>query len=272
MMTIQGLAPIVAPLIGGALGGHVSWRRLLGVILLAALAQLAGAITSLPETLPPERRTTRIGLGGVASRLRRPRFVAYALTQACTMAALMAFVSNSSFVNQEVIGTSSQVFAIGFAVNALGMTVAGITASRLARRHVHPVRVVSVALHVLVVATAGVAATGLYQTPWLIVMPLFVAATTIGFLFGNGAALAMEQTRDAAGSGSAVLGAFTFLAGALVSPLGGVLGDDSAFPMGFIMLAAALLALACFKAARLFVALAPGSESAFGAPHPPAVI
>lgn len=76
------------------------------------------------------------------------------------------------------------------------------------------------------------AVTGLSQTPWLIVMPLFGAVTTIGFLLGNGAALAMEQTRDAAGSGSAVLGAFTFLAGALVSPLGGVLGDDSAVPMG----------------------------------------
>jgi hypothetical protein len=40
--------------------------------------------------------------------------------------------------------------------------------------------------------------------------------------------------------------------------------------MGFIMLAAAILALACFTVARHFVALAPGSESGFGAPDPAA--
>ncbi|NED70316.1 multidrug effflux MFS transporter, partial [Streptomyces sp. SID10244] len=32
MMTIQSLAPVIAPVVGGVLAGHVSWRGVLAVI------------------------------------------------------------------------------------------------------------------------------------------------------------------------------------------------------------------------------------------------
>lgn len=266
MMTIQSLAPVIAPIIGGVLAGNVSWRGVLGVILGATVLQLVFAVTSVPDTLPVERRTRRVGFGDLLGTFGRPAFLAYVLTQAFAFGALMAYISSSSFVYQRVLGASTVIYGLAFAVNALGMTAAGLVAARLSRRHVHPATTIGVAMPVLVVASAGVLVAAVSPTKILLVVPLFIATTSVGFVMGNSAALAMEHTRDAAGAGSAILGGLMFLIGGALSPLGGLAGDDTAVPMGIVMCSSAVLALACFVVARRSVAQNPESEAAFRRP------
>jgi MFS transporter, DHA1 family, multidrug resistance protein len=162
-----------------------------------------------------------------------------------------------------VIGTSSLVYGIGFGVNALGMTTAGVVSARLSRAGVHPARVVRIAVPVLVLASAGALLAALGPAPVLLVVPLFCAASSMGLIMGNAAALAMEHSRDAAGAGSAVLGGVMYLVGGIVSPLGALAGDDTAVPMGCVMLGSALLALTFFLVARRYVARHPEAEAAF---------
>ncbi|MFW0786200.1 multidrug effflux MFS transporter [Gordonia sp. CPCC 206044] len=266
MMTIQSLAPVIAPVIGGVLAGHVSWRGVLGVILAATVLQLIMAVTSVPETLPTEQRATRLGVGDLAGRFRKPGFLAYVFTQAFAFGSLMSYISSSSFVYQRVLGTSSLVYGLCFAVNALGMTAAGLVAARLSRRHVHPAHTIRVALPVLLVASVCVLGAVLSPMPVLLVVPLFVAVTSVGFVMGNSAALAMEHTRDAAGAGSAVLGGIMFLVGGVISPLGGLAGDDTAVPMACVMSISAVAAVGCFALARVFASRNPEGEAAFAAP------
>lgn len=66
-MTIQSLAPVLAPLAGGLLAGHVPWRGVLAVILATAVLQLVGAVTSVPETLPAQWGD-QIGDGRIVAR------------------------------------------------------------------------------------------------------------------------------------------------------------------------------------------------------------
>ncbi len=263
MMTIQSLAPVIAPVIGGVLAGHVSWRGVLGVILAVTVLQLIMAATSVPETLPAVERVVQLHLGDLLNRFRKPAFLAYVFAQAFAFGALMSYISSSSFVYQRVLGTSSVVFGLCFALNALGMTGAGLTAARLARRHVHPARTIRVAMSVLVLAAIGVLVATVSPWPVLLVVPLFVAVTSFGFITGNTTTLAMEHSRDASGAGSAVLGGLMFLVGGAVSPLGGLAGDDTAVPMACVMTASAVLALACFALARVYVARHPDGEAVF---------
>ncbi|GAC85028.1 putative drug resistance transporter [Gordonia paraffinivorans NBRC 108238] len=263
MMTIQSLAPVLAPLAGGLLAGHVPWRGVLAVILATAVLQLVGAVTSVPETLPAERRVPRLRFGDVLSRFTRPAFMAYVLTQAFAFGALMSYISSSSFVYQNVIGTSELVYGLAFAANACGMMIGGIVSSRLSRRHVHPATTIGYSLPVLILASFGVLGAALSSVPVLLVIPLFVLALSIGFIFGNAAALAMEHTHDAAGAGSAVLGGIMFLVGGALSPLGGLGGDDTAVPMACIMITSSVLTAVCFAIGRRVVARNPESEAAF---------
>ncbi|MDH2412541.1 multidrug effflux MFS transporter [Nocardioides sp. CER19] len=263
MMTITSLAPIVAPVVGGLLADRVSWRGVLGVILGVMVLQVVAAWTTVPESLPPHLRTTGRGDGALASRFRRPAFLAYVLAQAFAFGSLMTYVASSSFVYQHVLGASSRVYGLGFAVNACGMTAAGILSARLARHRVHPVRLVRIGLPVLLAVSACVLLAALSPAPVLVVVPLFFVPASFGFTAGNMSALAMEHTHDAAGAGSAVLGGVMFLAGGVISPLGGLGGDDTAVPMGVVMLASAVLATLCFLVARRYVARHPHLEAAF---------
>ncbi|MGV9709655.1 multidrug effflux MFS transporter [Gordonia sp. NPDC003424] len=263
MMTIQSLAPVLAPVVGGILAGHVPWRGVLGVILAITVLQLVMAVTTVRETLPPDKRAPQLGYRDLFTRFTRPAFLAYVLTQAFAFGALMAYISSSSFVYQEVLGVSSVVYGLGFAINALGLTSAGLISARLSRRRVHPARTIGFALPVLIVASTCVLAAAASPKPALLVVPLFVVAFAFGFVAGNSAALAMEHSRDAVGAGSAVLGAMMFLVGGALSPLGGLAGDDTAVPMGIVMVGSAIVATLCFAVARRHVARHPDSEKVF---------
>ena len=66
LMLVMGLAPILAPVIGGQLVGVVGWRGLFGVLAGAGVVILAAVLAWVPESWPPERRAA----GGVAQSLR----------------------------------------------------------------------------------------------------------------------------------------------------------------------------------------------------------
>jgi len=89
----------------------------------------------------------------------------------------------------------------------------------------------------------------------LILGPLFVAISSIGFIMGNATALAQGEVTNAAGTGSALMGAGQFGLAALVSPLVGIAGEDTAVPMAIaiptfgVLAAVALVLLTRGKAA-----------------------
>src|SRR5699024_7213212 len=56
MMVIGGLAPVVAPLIGGAVLGPLGWRSIFWILAGLAAVTLAAVWATVPETLPAEHR------------------------------------------------------------------------------------------------------------------------------------------------------------------------------------------------------------------------
>lgn len=245
MASLTSLAPVLAPFVGGALAGHVSWRGILAIVLALTVLQILGVATTVRESLPPERRSTTLSYRHLGGLLRRPVYLGYASTAMFTFGMLMSFVSTSSFVYQGVIGTSELGYGLGFAVNAAGMSAAALVSVRLAGRRVPPALTVTYALTVAAAACAVLLALAVSPLPaWLLLAPLLVAVTSIGFVMGNSGALVMAQSRDYAGSGSAVMGAMMFLFGGLVSPLGGLAGDQTAVPLAVVMLVCSSAALA----------------------------
>ncbi|MDU4095433.1 MAG: MFS transporter, partial [Pantoea sp.] len=57
LMLVNGLAPIAAPVMGGALMAFLDWRGLFMVLALIALLLLIMSRAKLHETLPPENRS-----------------------------------------------------------------------------------------------------------------------------------------------------------------------------------------------------------------------
>ncbi|BBC96356.1 MULTISPECIES: multidrug effflux MFS transporter [Streptomyces] len=253
LMLISGVAPVVAPLIGGQILRVTDWR---GVFLvLTVIGALLGALVwlRLPETLPP---TDRHG-GGVGHALRSMRalladlpFTGYMLAGGFAFAALFAYISASPFVIQEIYGASPQTFSLLFGLNSVGLVVAGQINGKVLVGRVSLDKVLGAGLAVITLAATALLlmSTGVFGEVGLapIAAALFVLMSAMGLALPNAQTLALLRTKYAAGSASALLGTSSFLVGAVASPLVGIAGEHTAVPMAVVQLAAALVAGACF--------------------------
>jgi DHA1 family bicyclomycin/chloramphenicol resistance-like MFS transporter len=248
LMLVTGLAPILAPLLGGQLLAVSSWEGIfISLSILSALIAMLAAL-GLRETLPPERRIPsglRRTVQTMGTLLRDRSFLGHALAGGLTFGALFAYISGSPFVLQGIYGLSPQVFSLAFAMNGLGLVAASQVNARIVER-LGPTRllrralacVAASAFTLLVVVSIG----GL--SVWAVLVPMFAIVSSIPFVLPNSTALALADHAAVAGTASALLGLIQFMVGALAAPLVGVAGPDTAVPMGVIMATLAIGGLA----------------------------
>ncbi|MEV8558954.1 multidrug effflux MFS transporter [Streptomyces sp. NPDC051917] len=253
LMLVSGVAPIVAPLIGGQILRVTDWRGVFVVLTVVGVLLAALVWLRLPETLPPAERHD----GGVQAALRAMRglladlpFSGYMLAGGFAFAALFAYISASPFVIQEIYGASPQTFSLLFGLNSVGLVAAGQVNGKLLVGRVALEKVLACGLAVIVLAATALLlmSTGTLGEVGLppIAAALFVLMSAMGITLPNAQTLALLRTRHAAGSASALLGTSSFLVGAVASPLVGVAGEHTAVPMAVVQLAGALVAAACF--------------------------
>ena len=229
LILVMGLAPILAPLIGGQLLVHFGWRSVFWTLAAFAAACFVAVAVLLPESLPVERRR-REGIGAVArtfaTLLRDRSYMAYALSGSLIIAGMFAYIAGSPFVFIEVFGVPADRFGFFFGANAFGLIAAAQVNGRLARRM--PARRILGAV-LPITALAGLvlltnAATGFGGFAGIL-LPLFVCVASVGFVVPNTVVLAMRPHGRIAGSASALLGTVQFglgaAAGAMVSALNG---------------------------------------------------
>ncbi|WP_443080170.1 multidrug effflux MFS transporter [Streptomyces sp. P9-A2] len=253
LMLISGVAPVVAPLIGGQMLRVTDWRGVFAVLTLLGVLMAIVVWRKLPETLEPADRH-RGGAGEALGSMRRlladRAFSGYVLTGGFAFACLFAYVAASPFVIQEIYGASPQTFSLLFGINSVGLMIMGQINGKVLVGRVRLDRVLGLGLVVVVAASTAILlmALGVFGDVGLVPMAvaLFVLMSAMGITMPNTQALALMRVKHSAGSASALLGTSSFLIGAIASPLVGIAGEDTAVPMGIVQLVAALVALACF--------------------------
>ncbi|WP_037825779.1 multidrug effflux MFS transporter [Streptomyces sp. NRRL B-1347] len=253
LMLISGVAPVVAPLIGGQVLRVTDWRGIFVVLTVVGIALTVLVWRSLPETLAPEDRHG----GGTAEALRTMRglladrvFTGYMVAGGFAFAALFAYISASPFVIQEIYGASPQTFSLLFGVNSIGLIAVGQINGKLLVGRVSLDKALGLGLAVITLAAAALLlmTSGVFGDVGLgaVAAGLFVLMSAMGLAMPNTNALALMRTKHAAGSASALLGTSSFLIGAIASPLVGIAGEKTAVPMAVVQLACGLAAVICF--------------------------
>ncbi|MFF9483941.1 multidrug effflux MFS transporter [Streptomyces sp. NPDC014676] len=253
LMLISGVAPIVAPLIGGQILRVTDWRGVFVVLTVVGALLTAVVWAKLPETLAPADRHGG-GIGDVLGSMRRlladRAFTGYMLAGGFAFASLFAYVAASPFVMQEIYGASPQTFSLLFGLNSIGLMIMGQVNGKILVGRVRLDKALGLGLVVVVVAAVVLLlmSLGVFGEVGLVPMAaaLFVLMSAMGVTLPNTQTLALMRTKHAAGSASALLGTTSFLIGAIASPLVGIAGEDTAVPMAVVQLVAALVALACF--------------------------
>jgi len=218
LMLVMGLAPVLAPLIGGQMLLVASWRMIFWTLAAFGIASMIAVRVVLPETHRGPRTTLHpvAVFGGFVAILRDRSFLWHALTAALATAALLTYIVASPAVLMEHYGVSPQHFGLFFGANAIGLIAAAQVNAHWLRRHT-PQQILRISTAVLLAAGVAVAITattgigGLYG----IASAWFWQLTTLGFVSANASAGALREQGARAGSASALMGALQFGLGAV---------------------------------------------------------
>jgi MFS transporter, DHA1 family, multidrug resistance protein len=273
LMLVSGVAPIVAPVLGGQLLRVTSWRGVF--VVLAVYGAVAGVAVLLlvRESLPRSRRRSGSAAATAASfrvLLADRRVVACVLAAGLLFAAMFAYISGSTFVLQELYGLSPQGFSGVFAANSVAIVASVQVAGRLSGSgRVRPERLLVLGLGVALTGTGVLLASALLDAGLAgILAGLVVTVIGVGLVLPNATTLTLADHPEHAGSASALLGTAQFLVGAGTAPLVGIAGGRSAVPMAATMAGAVVLGAVVFAVLWRGPERGPGSEQAERPSHP----
>lgn len=235
---VNGLAPILAPVIGSQLLQLTPWRGIFIFLAAYGFIVLLAAIFFIVETRPPERRVD-LGHSTVGQRYRAlftdRIFVGIALIAGMTFSGLFAYLSSSSFLFQDVYGLDAQQYGLLFAINSIGV-VAGVQSSAYLARFIGPQWILAGALTVLLLSAGAIVLLDSMGAGFVgILVPLWIFICACGFTFPATQVLALANHGAEAGTAASLLGALNFGLAGLISPIVGLFHIEDAIPMGAIM-------------------------------------
>ena len=238
LMLVMGLAPILAPMLGGLLVNLHGWQSIfIALTAFSALSALAVAM-GLPESLPANQ--PRQPLSGALRQYGRlladKVFLGHALTGGVAIAGMFAYIAGSPFVFIKLYGVPPEHFGWLFGLNAAGfILVAQLNARLLSKRG--PAFLLARAVWVYLAAGLTLLAVSTLHTEqlWPLLIPLFICIASLGCIIPNAAACAMNGQGARAGSASAMLGCLQFSVAAGAAALVGVLHDGTAMPMAMVI-------------------------------------
>lgn len=256
LTAVSLIGPVAGPAIGGILLPLGGWRAIFWFLAVVGVLMTVAAVTGVPETLPTERRRPggiRELLNRSAELIRDRAFITPVAVQCLVTSGFFIYIGGSSIVLQSDLRLTATTYTIVFATNATTMIASSLLYRALVMRLGPEVlrRCAFVLLSVAVLSLTAVAVLSAPRPPSLVPVWICLAAMTFGlgtYLPAN-SAIAQREGRRYAGTASALSGGLPFLAGALTTPLTGVLGAQTVLAMAtgmgsFIVLAVLLAVIA----------------------------
>lgn len=239
LILVMGLAPILAPLLGGTVADWFGWRA--NFLLLAAYGAMSlfAVYKSLDESHDtrngPPLDLQRI-LSTYAGLMRSRGFLGYTLTGGLAFAGMFAYIAGSPFVLIQLHGIPAAQFGWVFGLNALAFVAASQVNARLLKTS-SLTGLLHHAVWLPAFAGAMLAFTsllGLNNLP-VIMVGFFIYVGSLGFIGPNATAAALATHGQQAGSASALMGALQFGLATLTGSLVGLWHDGSSLPLMLIM-------------------------------------
>ncbi|WP_233161448.1 MULTISPECIES: Bcr/CflA family multidrug efflux MFS transporter [unclassified Achromobacter] len=254
LLLIMGLAPILAPLIGGQLLLITGWRGVFGLMLATGVILMAAILLNMRESLPPER-VVPLNWRTIASNynalVRHRGFMAHSLAGGFGQAGMFAYIVGSPRVFIDIYHVDPQHYGLLFGLNAMGLILGSQVSARLLRR-LTPQTLQRRALRTL--ALASLAALLITLAGWM-TLPLLMACligymSSQGFVNPNSAALALSDQRKRLGAASALMGTLQLSCGALAGLFVSLWQSDTPLPLTTVLAVCACLSWLSGQIAR----------------------
>lgn len=234
VMLITTIAPLVAPIVGGAVMVWLSWHAIFWILAAAALLASGMIFFFIHETLAPEFRQPfrmRTTLGNFATLFRHKRVLSYMLASGFSFAGMFSFLSAGPFVYIELNHVSPQDFGYYFALNIVFLFIMTIINGRFVRRF-GAVNMFKMGLYIQLIMAVWLVVS--YQFSfgfWALVLGVAAFVGCVSMVSSNAMAVILDEFPHIAGTASSLAGTFRFGIGALSGALLAIASFNSAWPM-----------------------------------------
>ena len=233
LMLVNGVAPVIAPAIGGIILSFAVWRMVFIILTVFGILMVIGSLTKVPESLQKDEKDSN-GIKEMFKNFKHllatPKFVLPMLIQGFSFIMLFTYISASPFIIQKIYGMSALQFSIMFA--AIGITLiissqlVGVLVDRIERR-----QLLKIVTYIQVLGVVIVAMTLLnHLSFWILVIGFIVLVAPVTAVASLGFSIAMDESTKGRGSASSLLGLVQFLLGGLMSSLVNVMGEHNVTP------------------------------------------
>ncbi|WP_447871425.1 Bcr/CflA family multidrug efflux MFS transporter [Serratia fonticola] len=242
MTLVTMIAPLLAPLLGGALLTIFDWQAIF--MLLAVVGCISGLLVFLilPETLktPPGQSGSILkAFHNYCLLVRDREAMGIIATLAFSFAGMFAFISGSPFVYISYFQVPAQYYGLLFGCNVIGMIAVLLLNVRMLKVYSLP-RLLMIQSSAQVLF--GVLLLVFHQQSLSILVILVVLFMSLVNAIGtNSLSLLLQQRGQQAGSASALAISLQFGMGALASLAVSWLQDDTPFAMTLVMAVCAAL-------------------------------
>ncbi len=256
LIQIQSISPIVAPLLGGVLLGLGGWTSIFWILVILAGLALMASLAVIPETLPPEKRaglTVASVLGNYREVLKSRRFLGMSLSAGLVMGTLFGYISASAFIFMGYFGLSATNYSFIFALNSVGMILAGQLNLYLCRKmSTRRNLALGYAVHLFLMSALLVSVLIGLNSLVVVGSLLFLATSSLCLIFGGITAESMYSVEHSrAGSASAMLGVMQYAIGGGSGLLLGLLHNGTLTPVMIVLtICSTLAALSWYLAGR----------------------
>ncbi len=261
---VMALAPVIAPIAGGALQTALGWRSVFATLAVVGLAGIGVIWLLLPETLA-KRASEPVSPASILTSYRivarDSAYLAYLGLATTSYAGLFAWISGASFVLQNLYGLTPFVFGFAFAVGSIGYMTGTTVAARIVLRLGldGTIGVGCVALSVGGLAMAAAVASGVDST-FTLVVPMAVYLAGLGMVLPQSIAGALTPFPERAGAASALLGFIQQIVAAASGVAVGQLLGRSAWPLAIAVAVMGCASLVLWSATRAQRARAAGKH------------
>ncbi|HBN5338399.1 TPA: Bcr/CflA family multidrug efflux MFS transporter [Enterobacter cloacae] len=238
VMLVTTIAPLVAPMAGGAVLVWFSWHAIFWILALAALLASAMIFFFIDETLAVERRQKfhiRTTMGNFASLFRHKRVLSYMLASGFSFAGMFSFLSAGPFVYIELNHVSPQHFGYYFALNIVFLFIMTIINSRFVRR-IGALNMFRAGLWIQFVMAIWLVVSAFFGVGfWALVVGVAAFVGCVSMISSNAMAVILGEFPHMAGTASSLAGTFRFGIGAVVGALLSMATFNTAWPMLWAM-------------------------------------
>lgn len=254
IMTIFIFIPMMAPILGAFILSITSWRAIFLVFLLIAVIATMWVLVKQPETLPPSKRKQmqlKPLLKTTLNILQNPLVLCYSVIAGLAFGVFLTFLSTSQAMFEQIYDKADS-FPYYWALLGSGFGIATLLNGKLVMKYgMYRLSLGGITGLILLGIFFTFGGSVAHSFPSFL-FGCYILMFSIGFIFSNLSALAMQPLHEAAGLGAALISTITTLIAVVVSVVVGYFYNNTLYPLSFAILVNGILALCLLGLAHVY--------------------